>query len=69
MVGWQHQCSVHELGQTVGDGEGQGGLVCCGPWGHKKSDMTWRLNINTHTHTQYCRLSTLYTLKCSLSSC
>ena len=22
-----------ELGQTLGDGEGQGGLVCCSPWG------------------------------------
>ena len=21
----------------------QGGLVCCGPWGHKESDMTERL--------------------------
>ena len=26
MVGW-HQ--ARELGQTPGDGEGQGGLVCC----------------------------------------
>ena len=23
-----------------GDGEGQGSLVCCGPWGRKESDMT-----------------------------
>ena len=30
----------HELGQTPGDGEGQGGLVCCSPWGRKKSDNT-----------------------------
>ena len=22
----------HELAQTPGDGEGQGGLACCGPW-------------------------------------
>ena len=22
------------------DGEGQGSLVCCSPWGHKESDMT-----------------------------
>ena len=26
------------------DGDGQGGLVCCGSWGHKESDMTERLN-------------------------
>ena len=24
--------------------DGQGGLVCCGSWGHKESDMTERLN-------------------------
>ena len=44
MVGWHHQCNGHELGQTPGDGRGQGGLACCSPWGHKESDMTWRLN-------------------------
>ena len=35
MAGWHHQFSGHELGQTPGDGEGQGSLVCCSPWGHK----------------------------------
>ena len=29
MAGWHHQCNEHELGQTLGDGEGQGGLACC----------------------------------------
>jgi len=24
--------------------DGQGGLVCCSPWGCKESDMTERLN-------------------------
>ena len=28
-----HEFNRHELGQTPGDGEGQGGLVCCSPWG------------------------------------
>ena len=28
------------LGKTPGDGEGQGGPMCCRPWGHKESDMT-----------------------------
>ena len=27
-----------------GDGKGQGGLVCCSPWGCKELDMTERLN-------------------------
>ena len=34
----------HEFEQTPGVGDGQGGLVCCGSWGHKESDMTERLN-------------------------
>ena len=35
MAGWHHWCNEHELGQTSGDGEGQGGLVCCSPWDHR----------------------------------
>ena len=46
MVGWHHQFNGHELGQTPGDGEGQGGLVCCSPWGRKELDTTWQLNSN-----------------------
>ena len=38
MVGCHHQFNGHELGQTLGDGEGQGSLVCCSPWGHEESD-------------------------------
>jgi len=44
MSGWHHQYNGHELGQTSGVGEGQGGLVCRSPWGHKESDMTEQLN-------------------------
>ena len=46
MAGWHHQCKEHELGQTLGDGEGQGGLVCCSPWGQKGLDMTGQLTNN-----------------------
>ena len=28
------------VGQAPGDGEGQGSLACCSPWGGKESDMT-----------------------------
>ena len=31
MAGGYHRCNEHELGQTLGDGEGQGGLACCSP--------------------------------------
>ena len=40
MVEWHHQLNGHEFEQTPGDGEGQGGLVCCGMWGCKESDTT-----------------------------
>ena len=33
-----------EIEQTLGDGEGQGSLVCCNPWDCKESDMTEQLN-------------------------
>ena len=44
MVGWHHQFNGHKLEQTPGDGNGQGGLVCCNLWGHKESDTTERLS-------------------------
>ena len=28
MVGWHHRLDGHELEQALGDGEGQGSLVC-----------------------------------------
>ena len=37
---WHQRCNGHELGQTLGDGEGQRSLVCCSPWGGKESDLT-----------------------------
>ena len=40
MVGWYHRLNGHEFGQTPGDDEGQGSLVCCSPRGHKESDLT-----------------------------
>ena len=39
MVGQHHQLTGHELGQTSGNREGQGGLACCSPWGRQESDM------------------------------
>ena len=50
MVKWHHWCSGHELWQTSGDGEGQGGLVCCSPWGHKVSDRAGWLNNNNNIY-------------------
>ena len=44
MVGWHHQLDGHEFEQVLGVGDGQGGLACCSPWGHKEPDMTEGLN-------------------------
>ena len=40
MVGWHHQLNGYEFEQAMRDGEGQGSLMCCSPWGYKNSDMT-----------------------------
>ena len=37
-VGWHRRLNGHEFGQTLGDSEGQGSLVCCSPWGCKESN-------------------------------
>ena len=44
MVGWHHWLNGQEFEQALGDGEGQGSLACCSPWGRKESDMTKQLN-------------------------
>ena len=44
MVGWHHQLNGHGFGYTPGVGDGQGGLGCCSPWGHKETDTTGWLN-------------------------
>ena len=44
MAGWHHWCSEHQLGQRLGDGEGQRGLECCSPWGCEELDTTGQLN-------------------------
>ena len=40
MIGWHHQLDGHEFEQAPGVGDGQGGLACCSPWGHKELDLT-----------------------------
>ena len=50
-VGWHHPLDGHELEQALGDGEEQGRLVCCSPWGLKELVTTKQLerlnNIKT----------------------
>ena len=62
MVGWHHRLDGHEFEQAPGDGEGQGSLACCSPWGQKESDMTEQLknSIPCDYLTEQCCLCKSY---------
>ena len=50
-VGGHHWLNGREFELAPGDGEGQGSLGCCSPWGHKESDTTeWLNNTTTVVH-------------------
>ena len=45
MIGWHHWLNGHEFEQASRVGDGQGGLACCSPWGHKvRHDWMTELN-------------------------
>ena len=44
MAGRHHRLNEHGFGWTQRVGDGEGGLLCCGSWGHKEPDMTEQLN-------------------------
>ena len=64
MVGWRHRLNGHEFEQAPGDGEGQGSLECCSPWGYKELDMTEQLN-NNNVHQSIFTESLLGVRQCS----
>ena len=35
MIEWHHQFNGCKFEQTPEDGEGQGSLACCSPWGRR----------------------------------
>ena len=47
MGGRHHQHNEHELGQTAGDGKGQGDLAYCSPWGHRVEN-DWETKQQQH---------------------
>ena len=49
MVGWHHRLNGHGFKQAQGDGERQGNLAYCSPWGHIESDTTKQLNKISNT--------------------
>ena len=58
MVGWHHWLNGHEFEQALVVGDGQGGLVCCGPWGHRVgnnwvTELNWQSNRNGDTE-KFC---------------
>ena len=60
MVGQHHRLNGHEFEQILEDGEGQGSLVGCSPWGRKESEMTEQPNnskCSTTDNTQDTMLS------------
>ena len=46
MVGWHHRLNAHEFEQALGDGEGQGSLLCSNPRGCKESDTSEQLTLS-----------------------
>ena len=44
--GQQRMRWLDAITNSMGVGDGQGGLACCSPWCHKKSDKTEQLNWN-----------------------
>ena len=48
MVKRYHGLDGCEFEQALGDGEAQGSLACCRPWGGKESDTTERLNSSSN---------------------
>ena len=68
MLGCHHWLNGYEFGYTLGVGDGQRGLVCCGSWGRKESDTTEQLNWTdwTDKHQIY---DTQYMMYPSLVQC
>ena len=57
ITGWHHWLNGHEFEQALGVGDGQGGLTCCSPWDHKKSDTTEQLNWTERHHFELARFT------------
>ena len=56
MVGWHHLLDGHGFGWTLGVGDGQGGLACCGSWG-RRVGHDWATELN---YTFYCFMNIQY---------
>ena len=61
MVGWHHQFSGHKFEQAPGDGDRQGSLGCCSPWGSQ------RVGHNRATELNFVSFFIVVDLQCCTS--
>ena len=60
MVGWCQRLNGHGFGWTLGVGDGQGGLACCGSWGRRvENNLATELKLNSYLHS-LCQRSSLF---------
>ena len=59
-VRWHHQLNGLEAEQSPRVGDGQGGLECCSPWGHKELDTTEWLNWKMHFSKHQVQTNTVW---------
>ena len=59
MAGWHHRLDGHGFGWTLGVGNGQGGLACCGSRGHRvghdwATELNWPFPPSNHKSFYIC---------------
>ena len=64
MAGWHHQLNGHEFERAPGDGEGQGGLACCSPWGCSPRLSDWTTTLS-HGVLSFFPLHWVFVAACS----
>ena len=66
MVGWLHRPDGRESEWTLGVGDGQGGLACCGSW-VAESDTTEWLRVFSNESTLHMRWPKYWSFSFSIS--
>jgi len=64
MAGWHYWLKGHEFEQAPGDGEGQGSLACCSPWGCEELDTTEQLKNNRLIIFYFQLVDNCFTILC-----
>ena len=60
MLEWHHWLYGHEFEQIPRDGEGQGSLACCSPWGSQRVRQDW-VTEQQQILSNSCKMSYFYT--------